>query len=153
MRGNFRPENSFALFLWNVDFIHAAYCIPTCLFMCILTTLISTSINQSLYLIKHDMISKILFFIESRSSDVFDAGEFQTREFFHSFFMECEFYPRSVLYSDMLIYVYFDNVDKPINQSIYLFKYDDKQFNNYSLGPGGVRIGIAKHYGRSFYKK
>ena len=121
--------------------------------MCILTTLISTSINQSLYLIKHDMISKILFFIESRSSDVFDAGEFQTREFFHSFFMECEFYPRSVLYSDMLIYVYFDNVDKPINQSIYLFKYDDKQFNNYSLGPGGVRIGIAKHYGRSFYKK
>ena len=54
MRGNFRPENSFTLFLWNVNFIHAAYCIPTnnptCLFMCILTTLISLSINQSIYL-------------------------------------------------------------------------------------------------------
>jgi hypothetical protein len=100
-----------------------------------------------------ETISKFCFFIETRSSDVFNAGEFQTREFFRSFFMECGFYSRSVLYSDMLIYVYFDNVDKPINQSIYLFKYDDKQFNNYSLGPGGVRIGIAKHYGRSFYKK
>ena len=109
-------------------------------------------INQSISLFKHDMISKILFFIESRSSDVFDAGEFQTREFFHSSFMECEFYPRSVLYSDMLIYVYFDNVDKPINQSIYLFKYEVSNSIITRWGQAVCALGSQSTMGEVLYK-
>jgi hypothetical protein len=52
----------------------------------------------------------ILLFIETGSSDVFNVGD--------RIFMEYEFYPRTVLYSDVHIFTFFYNADK---QSINLF--------------------------------